>query len=374
MNGSPWHRESCKPGREYQLAANIHIKYDDQERIISRIIDALKQYIKVDAAVRLNVDTPLSEPARAILAIPFDADIELILSNFASTIFQSLMGYYISADPKTSHFGIANSLIEGDINSLVRREIEKLFQQFRTRDDMAGRLLRNVRLVADNIPEAGSIYFTETLQKGLDIHIGYRLIAFGDNLMSSQMFIPITAGKELIDMVYYNLEQIIHHNFVAYDEAGDNYLKVTDVLIYKELVSLIERAKKKENTRKKILNNLQFTTVFTEDPVQLYGAKIGDALYDTINRVQQDKLSASSDRSRELFATCMIRATEITTSGIDVDTLEFEEKPTHVPAPPEDFNNIKVPAREEKKEEEKVETTTGIKEKLSIQRDSFQEL
>ncbi len=108
------------------LGKDPYIKYDDKDVIIASIIEGLKQFIHADTSVRLTMDSTKSDAERAILAIPFESDQDIILLNFAKIIYQSLMGYYISAAPKTTHFGIANMLLEGNTNSLLRREMEKL--------------------------------------------------------------------------------------------------------------------------------------------------------------------------------------------------------------------------------------------------------
>lgn len=380
MSESIWHRESCNPGREYQLARNIHIKYDDQDTIISRIVEALKQYVSVEAAVRLVIDTELCSPERAVIAVPFEANEDLIMANFAATMYHSLMGYYVSGEPKSSHFGLSNLVIEGQVNSLVRRELEKLFTQFQSRDDIAGRLLRNVKFDIEDAPASGDNYMQETLKKGLDIELGFRLVAYGPQINAGTIFVPVTDGAGIVDRVYYNLEQIIHQNFVAYDESGDDYLKVTDTLIFKELSQILSRAKSKENTRKKILDNLVFSTIFTEDPTQLHGALIGDSLYDTINKIQEEKLQEASQRSRELFASCMIRSAEMTTQDMDLAELQLSEGTKYVPNRPSK-SEVRVPEREAVREEQKVAEPvgapaekSGIADRLSIQRDTFQEL
>ena len=377
MNGSIWHRESCNPGREYQLARNIHIKYDDRDTIISRIIDQIKGYLKIETAVRLTIDTPLCAPEKAIIAIPFDnAENDRLLANFATTIYQSMMGYYISAEPKTTHFGIANLIIEGKVNSLIRREMEKLFYQYQNRDDLAGRLLRNVSVKSDNLEAPGDNYLFDTIHQGMDIHVGYRVLAFGESINDASMFIPLREGKEIIDRVYYNMEQMIHHNFVSYDESGDGYLKVTDTLVFKELSSILKRCRIKQNTRKKLLNNLKFTTVFTEDPALLYGAEIGDSLYDTINNVFESELQTASQRSREMLSTCMIRATEITNLGIDISKLTLGSGKTYVPSRPTspETSNIGVNLKKRTPVVKSKGEKESIKDRLTLRRDAFQEL
>ncbi|MGK0290105.1 MAG: hypothetical protein ACI86H_001560, partial [bacterium] len=356
MGASIWHQDACGPGRGFQLAKNVHIKYDDAETIISRIVEGLKQYIKIECAVRFTVDSPISESERAIIALPYQSQEDLLLFNLATLIFQNMKSYYNSADPKNSHFGYANAVIEGDMNSLFRRELESVLLQCQHRPDMAGQLLRSLEFVADDAPAVGENYMQDTLKEGLDIHVGYRLVTYSKEINRMNIFIPVEAGSEVIDRVYYNLEQIIQQNFIAYDETGEGYLKVTDTLIFKELVQTLRRAKQKENTRKKIINDLVFSTIFTNDPSELYGEKIGDNFYDTLNKVHQDYMRYHTDRSRELVSAGMIRTTEITHNGTEVETLHMEDSgKTYVPEKPDEHESLRVPEREDESDEDELE-------------------
>ncbi len=324
MTESIWHKEECSPGRHYMLGGDPYVKYDDQEAIIASIIEGLRQFIHAEPAVRLTLDSPKCDPERANLAIPFESDQEIILSNFAKMIYQSLMGYYISAPTKTSHFGISNLILEGEHNSLLRREMEKLISQFQTRNDMAGRLLQNITLVGKfAVPTPGETFLLDTIKQGLDIHVGYRIFATGENVNCTQIFLPIQAGAEIIDQIYYNIERILHHSFVAYDETGDSYLKVTDNLIFKDLGELLKRAKTKELTRNKILNNLQFDTITRRDAEEEVPLMLGDRLYDMLNHIQDTKLKEATDRSRDLYASCLQSTAELAQGRL----LKTEAKP-----------------------------------------------
>jgi hypothetical protein len=340
MTESIWHKEECGPGRHYMLGGDPYVKYDDQETITASIVEGLRKFIHAEPAVRLTLDSPKCDSERANLAIPFESDHEIILNNFAKMIYQSLIGYYISAPTKTSHFGITNLLLEGEHNSLLRREMEKLISQFQTRNDMAGRLLQNITLVGKHaVPKPGDTYLMETIKQGLDIHVGYRIFSTGENVNCSQIFLPIQAGSEIIDQIYYNIERILHHSFVAYDETGDGYLKVTDNLIFKDLAQLLQRAKTKELTRNKILNNLQFDTVTKRDVEEAPKMLLGDRLYDVLNHIQDTKLKEATDRSRDLYTACLHSTAELaqgrltrTEAKIEIEapepSIEAKEAPT----------------------------------------------
>ncbi len=328
MSESIWHRSECGPGRSYMFGKDPYVKYDDQEAIIATIKTSLKQFVNIKTAVRLTLDTELSNSERTIISVPFEPNIEQFLDNFARMMFQSLLGYYISAESQSSHFGIANLLLEGKVNSLLKREMEKLLLQIQSRADMAGRLLSNIELVSKvPVPETGDIFLAETIRKGLDIHLGYRIFATGSDINYTKIFIPIATGAEIIDHIYYNLEQILHHSFVSYDETGDRYLSVSETLIFKDLEATLKRAKTKEMTRNKILNNIQFNTIEkNEIPAQLQ-MLAGDSLYDFINHIQDTKLQKATEQSRELYVSYLQEAVHSLAEEMGKAREGVEEKP-----------------------------------------------
>jgi len=339
MSESIWHRSECSPGRSYMLGTDPYVKYDDQEAIISTIKESLKKYINIKTAVRLTLDTDLSNAERTTIAVPFESGNEQLLTNLARTLSQTLMGYYISAEPKTSHFGISNLVLEGNLTSLLKREMEKLLVQIQERPDMAGRLLANVELSSNiPVPETGDIFLADTIRKGLDIHIGYRIFITGADINYTKIFIPVTAGKEIIDHIYYNLEQILHHNFVSYDESGDRYLSVSETLIFKDLEATLKRAKSKEMTRNKILNNLQFNTIEKQKIAPELEMLAGDSLYNFLNHIQDTKLQQATEQSRELYVSYLQEAVHALSETVEAtaskEAKEAEEEAEKEPQKP----------------------------------------
>jgi hypothetical protein len=303
MSETTWHRENCGPGRAYMLGQDPHIKYHDREAIVAKIAEALTSYLQIESAVRLTLDGSLTNAERLVIALPFQVDHTGLLTNFAQVIYHSLMGYYVSADPRTSHYGITNQLIEGNPSSLLRREIEKTLRQFQDRPDMAGRLIGDIEFIGVKpVPPSGHLYLAETIRKGLSIHVGYRLFATGDDINYAMLFIPLKTGREIIDLIYFNLERILLHHFVTYDESGDRYLALNETLIFKELEALLQRARMKDVTREKILQNLQFDIFRKEDTEEAESKPTGDRLYDLLNHIQDVKYQQASQRSRHLYA------------------------------------------------------------------------
>lgn len=316
MTETIWQRETCSPGREYMLGTDPYIKYDDKQDIIAKLTANLKEFIHAEPAVRITLDAPTVNSGRTILAIPYESDQDKILVNFASIIYQTLMGYYISAEPKSSHFGIANLTIEGNTTSLLRREMEKLIDYFQNRSDIAGRLLKDVNITGKyQVPEPGDVFLSDTIKKGLDIHIGYRIFALGESVNCTRIFLPLNAGQDIINHVYYNIERILHQNFITYDENSEEYLKITESLVFKELESLIYRSQSKDMTRKKIINNLQFNTVFTPQVEESNATQVEfhDKLYDLLNQIQDEKYKTVVQNSRDLYTSFLQQnvATEV---------------------------------------------------------------
>ncbi len=69
MGVSPWHRESCGPGRKYLLAAEVNTKYENVDEIVKKIKTELSNHIVIDSAVRLTIDSAISNGERTVSAI-----------------------------------------------------------------------------------------------------------------------------------------------------------------------------------------------------------------------------------------------------------------------------------------------------------------
>ncbi len=354
MPHSIWHRDSCGVGRHYLLSNEVQVRFDDEDAIIKTIVKELEPNLFVEPALRLVLDSPKVNPERLILSIPCHSDRKKIFYNFAKEVYHSLQGYYISADPRSTHYGISNMLMEGKINNFLKREMERLIEQVRTRPDIAARISTGVSIQTEHpVPAAGTNFLTDTVKEALNIYVGYRFHAHGEGINHTQVFLPMEEGSELIDLVYYNLEQLLNQNLATYDEVGSSYLKVSDTLVYKELELTLQRAKAKENTRKKILNNVQFNLIFSEDPKKEYGEAAGDYVYDMLNRVQDEKIKEATRLSSELFASVMLKNQEIVSMN-KTSIVGKTAKGVKVPKPPE-----KKKAKEEEKE--KVLAKSGSK-------------
>ena len=324
MEYSAWHRYDYSLGRQFYNHKDIYIKHDQSEVIKDRICEIIKEIILIESAVRITTDTTQCESERVIIAVPYEPPAEKIIRNFSDLLLTNFMAYYHNGNHKTEHFGIANEVLEGRLNTFAIREIEKLFDQTKDRNDIAGKWLRDANFPKTNVKSPGDNYMRSVLIEGVDITLGYRIVLYGNKVHSKSMFIPIPDGADVIEQIYYNIEHIIHHNFVTYDENNPrDYLKVTDTLIFKELVGLMKRAKDKEIVRKKILNNTKFKTILNDDSSALYGKLVGDTVYDTLNHVDDPVIREASDRSRELFNSFMIRSTEITQNTIDISKVEM---------------------------------------------------
>lgn len=318
MSESTWHRQNSTPSRDCMLAKDIYKKYDDASKIIPKIKEGIRGFLLVEPAVRLNIDSPKSNSEQAILSIPFESDQEMILDNFAGLIYKNLSGYYLSADPQSYYSDLSSNILDGKSSSLLHREMENILSHFHSRPDIAGQLLNDVKIIQQSeIPSPGKTYLSKVLKQGLDIHLGYRIVLLGEKVNGTRIFLPIEVETDTVDLIYFNIEKILNQNFVTYDETSSRFIKVTENLIFKELESILKRVKEKQNTRKKILNNLQFEIIFNElnEDQKLLA---GDKFYDLLNKTQDKKVRLHSDQSAQLYAS--------TLSQINPNCLEFSPK------------------------------------------------
>jgi len=324
MTETAWHLPQHGPGRFYQFARDLKPRYEDLQALHDIIANQLKTFIKLECSVRLTLDGERVNAGQTVITVPFQGDDDSIYHGIATLIRDQLWGYYLSADPRGTHHGLTNLVFDGNITNLIRREGEKFLQLLTYRNDLAGRVLKGYRMACDMPPFTRDVYMKDVVQKNLDIHLGVRMYNHGEGVNRVTIFLPIMAGDAAIDRIYYNIEHIIHQNFVAYDELHDRYLPVSEELILRELEATLDRARRKGNTRKKIINALKFHTVLMEDPNQIHHVSLADLYYDKINRI--DLLEETAQRSRDMFASALIRSTEITSAAIDIKGLKLEER------------------------------------------------
>lgn len=319
---SEFNREFCGKGRTYLLGKDVYIKYAETARIKKLITENIREYIFIDASIRLTIDSDNSEAQRLTISLPCSVDSAGIIANLADLLYNKLYSYYISAEPKIHHFGFANTALEGFSSSTLRRELESVCKVL-GRSDVSGRLISGIQFEKDKTAHDKNFAFYNVLKKNLDAHIGYRILLYGPQMHNMTFFIPISSGAMIIKQVMYNIEMIMHHNFVTYDDVAEQgYLRLSESLILKELNTLLSRAKNKENVRKKIINNVKFATTITDDPIKRYGEMAGDYVYDTINQIDNNSLVDASDRSRALYDTLSIKTAKNVEETINYRQIE----------------------------------------------------
>jgi hypothetical protein len=320
-----WHTSPKGPGRLYQCANDLIPRYEEVQHIVDRIRGNLKNFLQLETAVRLLLDGPNINPTTAVISVPFEGDNDKIYENLGLIIFQQMWGYYLAADPKGTHHGLTNLVFDGNETSLVRRETEKFLGVLHTRNDLAYRTMNGYHMACEMAPLDRDFYFRDTTGKFLDIHLGVRMYTYGEGINRVTMFLPIKSGAEAIDRIYYNIENMILDNLVSFDETHDHYLPVSEELVCRELESLIQRSRRKGNTRKKLVNGLTVNTVLLDDPTSIHSISLADLYYDKLNRI--DLLDEASARSRDLYAANLIRSTEVTNEVVPkVDSLKMEER------------------------------------------------
>jgi len=323
---SPFHLPKHGPGRMYFCPPDLVVKYWEVNNIVEAIAGHLKNFIRLDASVRLLTDGPTSNMIQTVIAVPFEGDNDRIYYNLAKLIYDQLWGYYLSSDPKSTHHGLTNLVFEGNETSLIRREAEKFMALMTSRADLAARVMLGYSMQCELPPLNRDTYMRDTVRSFLEVELGVRFFTYGEGVNRITTFIPYgDKTAEAIDRIYYNVEHVIHQNLVAYDELHDHYLPVSSELVIRELEGVMVRARQKGNTRKKIINGLKFHTVLLQDPAMIYHQSLADVYYDKINRI--DLLEEAAQRSRELFSTALIRSTELTLdAGVDVNSLQMEER------------------------------------------------
>ncbi len=367
MTENAWHLPSHGPGRLYQQAKDQTIRFDDRDALHANIAQQLKTFLQLETSVRLLLDGERVNAAVAVISVPFEGESDKLYNNLATLIYEQMWGYYISADPKGTHHGLTNLVFEGNITNLIRREGEKFLDLLGYRNDLAGRVMRDYHMACDMPPFNRDVYMKDVVKHSLDIELGVRLFNHGEGINRTNLFLPISGGETAIDRIYYNIEHIIHQNMVAYDELHDRYLPVSEELILRELEGTIDRSRRKGNTRKKLINGLKFHTVLLEDPAMINHIDVADLLYDKINRI--DLLEETAQRSRDMFASALIRSTEITAAAINIDDLQLEDR-VYLDRPE---SKAKAPARARAKPKaEEAEEETSVP--LTVHKDGLTEL
>lgn len=327
MTETSWNIAQRGPGRLYQQPKDLVVneKFDASDEYIATIAENLKGFLKLETSVRFLLDSPGTHRITSVISVPFEGEQDTIYKNLATLIYQQLWGYYLAADPKSTHHGLTTLVLEGHENSLVRRETEKFLDLITSRNELGGRAMRNYRMACDVPPLNRDVYLKQVMNKVMDIHLGVRFYTYGEGVQRKTIFMPIDGGDDAIDRIYYNLEHIIHQTFVTYDEIHDHYLPVSEELVFRELEGVLTRALRKDNTRKRIINGLKLHTVLLQDASMNNHVSLADFYYDKLNRI--DLLDEAAQRSREMFSTALIRSTEITqAAGVNVDGLPMEER------------------------------------------------
>lgn len=327
MTESSWNIAQRGPGRLYQQPVDLVVneKFDASDDYIETIAQNLRGFLKLETSVRILLDGPLVHPMVTVISVPFEGEQETIYTNLSTMIYQQLWGYYLAADPKSTHHGLTTLVLEGHENALIRREAEKFLDLITARNELGGRAMRNYRMACDVQPLNRDVYMKKATEGFMDIHLGVRFYTHGEGVQRKTIFMPIDGGVDAIDRIYYNLEHIIHQNLVTYDEVHDHYLPVSEELVARELEGVLYRALRKDNTRKKIINGLKLHTVLLEDATMNNHISLADFYYDKLNRI--DLLDEAAQRSREMFSTALIRSTELTQeAGVNVNELKMEER------------------------------------------------
>ncbi|MBT4286180.1 MAG: hypothetical protein HOD92_02495 [Deltaproteobacteria bacterium] len=279
-----WQKTHTGIGRDYLFGKDIQANFEDSEEIFNNLVTEVIDTIQVQAVVRFLLDGVSSQPEQSFIPTPFVVDNLKITENLSSLLLQTVMNYYISANHNSSHFGITNTILEKKQNSFIKREIETLLKKIQERPDLSGRILKDVRIAPiHEFHIQHPFRFKEIIQKNLNIHIGCQIQINGNAINHNRIFLPFQTNSGILNCLYYNLEHIITQNLVSFSESSDQYLKITDRTILRELESTISRLKVKVNTRKKLLKDLvhqdQFNFIGNDSGFPQVNLKIAKDLY-----------------------------------------------------------------------------------------------
>jgi len=298
MTYSDWQKTDTGTGRDYLLGKDIQPNFEDSEGILENIVTEVSDTIQVQAVVRFLLDGFSSHPEQSFIPTPFIVDHLKVAGNLSDLLLQTVMKYYISANPKSSHFGIANTILEKKKNSFIKREIETLLKKIQERPDLSGRILKDVQIAPiQEFHIQHPFRFKAIIQKNLNIHIGCQIQINGNAINHNRIFLPFRTNSGILNCLYYNLEHIITQNLVSFSESSDQYMKITERTILKELESTIGRLKVKVSTRKKLLKDLvfpdQFNFIANDTGIPQVNLKIAKDLYSaTISGLPQENFAS----------------------------------------------------------------------------------
>ncbi len=277
-------------------ADNLYIRFDDLKIILDNIKENIKPVVSIDPSALLSLSSHNGFKERIVLKVPFDISRDTILQNIAALVLRKFVHYYFNSDIRSSHHGISIKALEGFSNSALFKETEFILEQLSTRNDIAGSVIKNVSVnISETSERTEKTYIVNSIKKVLDIKIGCRIFYSQRSLSSQHCFIPIQAGEQIVNQLYCNIESILLHNYVHYDEINHGYLNLTSTLLYKDIGQILKRAKTKINTRKKVLANL--SPYLTNDGIK----SVEDSFYDRFSTLLENKVNGKITRSENLY-------------------------------------------------------------------------
>ena len=229
----------------------------DQTELVEAIEAIVESCLQIEINARLTLDYKQVAPYRTFLIIPQLPDKNTIISNLARLLELTITPYISKARPGDVLFDVKKALNSNYFDQLVKTEIKKAFKLIEVRKDLAGRVLNHtapIKEIKTDTPQLAQ--FLDTIRKGLDIHLGFKLFFQGNDFINHQLFLPVSIGSSIISQIYTNIEKVLVQNFTVFDEMGDTRIPITEGLIFKELLSVLIRISKKPKTHKKILKNI----------------------------------------------------------------------------------------------------------------------
>ena len=221
----------------------------DQAELIEAIEAVVESCLQIEINARLTLDYQQIAPYRTFLIIPQEPDKNVIISNLARLLELTITPYISKARPGDVLFDVKKALGSNYFDQLVKAEIKKAFKLIEVRKDLAGRILNHttpIKEIQSSTPQLAQ--FLDTIQKGMDIHLGFKLFFQGNDFINHQLFLPVSTGSSIISQIYTNIEKVLIQNFAVFDEMGDRRIPITEGLIFKELLGVLIRISKKPKT------------------------------------------------------------------------------------------------------------------------------
>ena len=171
----------------------------EPSELIETIETIINGCLQINICARLTFDSKLIAPYRVFLTIPQEPEKKTIISNLVTLLELTITPYISKARPGDVLFNAKTAIRSPYFEHLVKAETNKAFKMIEVRKDLAGRILNRfepVREIENPAPQLTQ--FLDTIQKVLDIHLGFKLFFQGNDFIDNQLFLPVISGNSIV--------------------------------------------------------------------------------------------------------------------------------------------------------------------------------